>query len=74
MYKTIEDIRKSMNINQTQFAEKIGTTFRTYQGRLNGSQPKWLLDEVITAALFNEGQILISTAKGDYVIDISKVK
>lgn len=73
MYKTIEEIRKSTSLNQTDFATKIGTSFRTYQSRLKGNQPNWLLNEIILASQFNEGRIKVSTTIGDYMIDITKI-
>lgn len=71
--KTVEDIRKEQNVNQTIWAQMIGTTYRTYQGRLTGDQPKWLLMEIIEASSYNNGEVKVSTYKGDYEITIKKV-
>ena len=51
----------------------IGTSERTYIGRLNGSQPKWLLQEIIDASDYNNGKIKVSTIKGEYEISIKKL-
>lgn len=74
-YLTIEQIRLMQipKMNQTNFAEKIGCTFRTYQGRITGYQPDWKLEEIIKASQMNGGKILINSMGTDYKIDIKKL-
>lgn len=72
-FKSIEDVRTEHGYSQTVWADLIGSTFRTYQARLKGDQPKWLLSEVIKAAEYNNGYITIPTPQGDYQISIKKV-
>lgn len=74
-YLPIEKIRLLQEplLSQTDFATKIGTTFRTYQGRLTGVQPEWKLEEIIKASMMNDGKILINSMGVDYKISIEKV-
>ena len=69
----IEDIRKKVGYTQIDWAEKIGTSFRTYSGRLNGSQPDWKLDEVVKAAEYNDGLIIVNTASGKLKLTIERI-
>lgn len=70
MYKTIEEIRLDAGLSQKAFAQVIGSTFRSYQGRLSGDQPRWRLDELIKAADYNDGYITVSMFGKDYDISI----
>lgn len=72
-YKTIEQVRADNGLTQIAFAQILGTTFRTYQARLQGTQPKWTLDEVIKASQFNGGYIIIPTPTGSYKVKVEKV-
>ena len=72
--KTVEEIRKQVGMTQKEFAETIGTSFRTYQGRLAGSQPKWLLSEVIKASQMNDGEVLLETEDGIVEIRIKVIE
>lgn len=65
----IEEIRKKHGYNQTEWARLIGSTLRTYQGRLDGSQPTWKLDEIIKAAEYNDGEIVIDNV----IINVKRV-
>ena len=56
-FKTIEEIRSSTGMSQIAFAKEIGIPIRTYVGRLNGSQPRWRLEELINASSYNHGRI-----------------
>lgn len=58
IYKTIEEIRKDSGMNQTDFAQLLGVTRRTYAFRLTGEQP-WLFREIMTAAKLNGGEVAI---------------
>lgn len=70
----IEDIRYTKtNLNQTKWAMAIGSTFRTYQARLNGSQPDWKLEELIKASNYNGGKVIVNSYGTDYKIHIQKV-
>jgi transcriptional regulator with XRE-family HTH domain len=60
IYKTMEEIRKAAGMNQTDFANALGISRRTYAFRLIGDQP-WLLHEVVKAAELNEGEVAIET-------------
>lgn len=71
-YKTIEEIRLGTGLNQKDFAQLIGCTFRSYQGRLYGEQPRWRLDEIIKAAEQNEGYIKVKMFGEYYDISIQK--
>lgn len=71
-YKTIEEVRTEQGFSQKLWADLIGSTFRTYQARLKGDQPKWLLSEVIKAAEYNNGYITIPTIQGAYNLHITK--
>ena len=71
-YKSIEDVRTEHGFSQTVWADLIGSTFRTYQARLKGDQPKWLLSEVIKASEYNNGYITIPTPSGAYNLKIEK--
>ena len=73
-YKTIEDVRKATGQSQKVFADTIGTTFRTYQARLKGDQPKWLLSEIIKASEYNNGYIIVPKPQGSYKVHIEKVQ
>ena len=68
----IEEIRAKTGMNQTEFAKAIGSSFRTYLGRLSGSQPNWQLSEIIKAAEFNDGEVVVHTSDGDYFIKVEK--
>ena len=71
--KAIEEIRKEHGLSQTQFAIAIGSTLRTYQGRLDGTQPKWLLSEVISASEMNNGKVAIPIGDELFEITVKKV-
>ena len=71
-YKSIEDVRIEHGYSQVVWADLIGSTFRTYQARLKGDQPKWLLSEVIKASEYNNGYITIPTPNGTYNLKIDK--
>ena len=71
--KDIEEIRKDNGYSQIVFADLIGSTFRTYQGRLQGVQPKWTLNEIIKASEMNNGEVKVPTINGTYEITIKKV-
>lgn len=73
-YKTIEEVRQANGFSQITWAQLIGSTFRTYQARLQGSQPEWRLSEVIKAAEYNNGYIVIPTPTGAYKVKIEEVK
>lgn len=60
-------------MNQTDFAAYIGSSYRTYQGRLQGSQPYWTLLEVIRAAELNQGKIIVNQEGKNYRISISEI-
>ena len=58
IYKTMEEIRKAAGMNQTDFANALGISRRTYAFRLTGEQP-WLLHEIMKAADLNDGEVAI---------------
>ena len=72
-YKDIEEVRISNGFSQIVWADLIGSTFRTYQGRLQGSQPEWRLSEIVKASEYNNGYIIIPTPQGQYKIKVEKV-
>ena len=72
-YKTIEDIRQEQGFSQIVWADLIGSTFRTYQGRLQGVQPEWRLSELIKASAYNDGYIIVPTPQGQYKVHIEAV-
>ena len=71
--KTVEESRKEVGMTQKEFAESIGTSFRTYLGRLAGSQPEWKLSEVIKASQMNEGEVLLQTEEGIFEINVKMI-
>lgn len=61
-------------MNQTDFAEALGMSKRTYIYRTNGEQPIWTLDELIKASKFNKGQISVERDGTIYNITIKEIK
>ena len=73
-YKTSEEIRLEQGMSQNDFALANEMSRRTYLGRLDGSQPKWLLDEVIKLASHNGGAIRVSSYGKTYDIKVNEVQ
>lgn len=74
MAKTIEEVRKAAGYNQTDWAQLIGSTFRTYLARLQGTQPKWQLSEIIKATEYTkDGKVRINILGATYDITVKKV-
>lgn len=71
-FKTIEEIRVSTGMNQSQFAKEIGLPRRTYLARLSGDQPRWRLEELIKASNHNKGCISVSIEGKLYDIQFSE--
>lgn len=75
IYKFIEDIRRERtDLTQTQFANEIGMSFRSYQERLKGDRPKWFASEIIKASQFNNGEILVEMDGKTYQVKIKAVE
>lgn len=60
-------------MTQKNFAQAIGSSVRTYQARLFGSQPKWQIAEIIKASQLNHGEIRIEIDDGIYDLKVKKV-
>lgn len=73
-YKTIEEVRQANGFSQIVWADLIGSTFRTYQGRLQGVQPEWRLSELIKASEYNDGYIIVPTPNGKYKVHVELIK
>lgn len=71
--KTSEEIRESLGLSQSKFAGMIGSTLRTYQGRFDGSQPKWNLNELIAIAELNNGEVKVDSKGKTYEITIKEI-
>ena len=71
MYKTIEEIRKDLGMTIPDFANAIGLSKRTYIYRKTGEQ-MWMLDEVVSAAEMNGGQIIMESKGKTYRINIKE--
>ena len=75
IYKRVEDIRKDKtNLSQTDFAKEIGMSYRSYQERITGERPKWLVSEIVKASLFNKGKILVDIDGREYAVSIKPVE
>lgn len=72
--KRPEEIRNDLGLSQTKFAKAIGSSLRTYQGRFDGSQPKWLFAEVIEIAKFNHNEVKIKLGDVEYEVNIKEIK
>lgn len=72
MNERIKEIRKVMQLNQTEFGEKIGVKQGTVAGYENGSRTP--LDAVITAICreFNVSEIWLRTGEGEMFVDLGK--
>lgn len=70
---TPEEIRKRLNLTQTEFANSIGMTRRGYQDRLYNN-PNWRLSELIEIAKLNENQVKVIYNEKEYIIKIEDVK
>lgn len=68
-----EQIRRALKVSQTAFAEKLGLTAKSYQGRLNGKQADWRLSELITLCSMNEGSIAINLEGKDYLVKVLSI-
>lgn len=71
--KTIEEIRKENGFNQEKFAELLGVSYRTYQGRIYKEQPRWTFDEILIASELNDGEVEVETEKGKFAVTIKKL-
>lgn len=75
IYIRVEDIRKDKtNLSQTDFAKEIGMSYRSYQERLTGERPKWLVSEIVKASQFNNGKILVDIDGREYAVSIKPVE
>ena len=72
--KTPEEIRIELGMSQAAFVDEIKMSRRTYIGRFDGSQPKWLLTDIINIARLNKGEVRIDTDEGCYEIKIKEIK
>lgn len=72
IYKTTEQIRKEVGYNQTDFANSVGMSYRTYQERLSNTQPNWKISELIGIADYNDGKLQIEFEGETYNITIIK--
>ena len=68
MNERIRELRKALNLNQTDFGEKIGVKQATVAGYENGTRQP--IDAVITAICreFNVNETWLRTGKGDMFI------
>lgn len=49
-----EEIRKAnTNMNQTDYSDYLGLSFRAYQKRLTGEQSNWKISELIAMSKYN---------------------
>lgn len=75
IYKSIEQIRKECaNISQTEFANNIGMSFRSYQERLQGKRKEWKFLEIAKASEYNKGKILVITDEGAFECNFKRVE
>lgn len=73
MNRTVEEIRTEALMTQKQFAEHLGISVRTYLDRLNGTTPKWTIEEIIKASKLNGGEIIVEASDGIYDVHVQKV-
>lgn len=74
IYKTVEEIRKeNTELNQTDFANSIGLSFRSYQERLQGKRKEWKFSEIAKASSYNKNKIRVETEDGVYEATINRV-
>ena len=72
IFKTIEEIRKGVGYNQTDFANSVGMSYRTYQERISKTQPNWKISELVEIADYNNGKLQVDYEGETYNITIIK--
>ncbi len=72
MNERIKEIRKVMQLNQTEFGERIGVKQGTVAGYENGSRTP--LDAVITAICreFNVSEVWLRTGEGEMFVNLGE--
>lgn len=71
--KTVEEIRKELGISKADFSKLINMSLRTYYGRFDGSQPDWLLKEVVEISKLNKGNVRFQLNDKTYDISIKEI-
>ena len=71
--KTIEEIRNELGMSVVKFCEAIGMSKRTYLGRFDGSQPKWLLKDIVDISKLNKGEVRVNLDDKVYDIKVKEI-
>ncbi|MBR2653983.1 MAG: hypothetical protein IKD59_05440 [Lachnospiraceae bacterium] len=67
--KTAEEIRKELSgMNQTEFANSLGMSLRTYCTRI--TEGGWSVRDIVAASSWSDGQIRVTVDGVDYDITI----
>lgn len=67
----VEDLRVQLNLTQKQFAQKLGLSLRTYQGRLM-EETNWTFEELLKISELCSGEIAVQFGGDTYLVDIKK--
>lgn len=70
---TPEEIRKSLGLSQTDFAELLGLKLRTYTYRLKGSFP-FLSTELLTMSKLGNCDVEIKIGDETYTVKLNKIE
>lgn len=71
--KTIREIQNETGLSDEKFSKLVGMSRRTYIGRFDGSQPKWLLTDIIEIANQNKGNVRVSVNDKTYDISVKEI-
>lgn len=69
-----EYIRKTKYLNQSQFAQLMNMSYRTYSDRVNGHNDKWLISEIVRLWELNgHKKVVINSGDENYELIIKKL-
>ena len=69
--RTVEEIRKSTDRSQIEFAKDIGLSTRSYTNKIHNRQ-EWKLSEIVKVAELNEGEVQVEINGVNYDITMKK--
>ena len=68
----IEELQKQLNLNQLEFAQKLGISKRSYIYKLEGTQD-WKLTELINLCKLTDEEIELKFGGDNYSVNIKKI-
>lgn len=71
-FKSSEELRSELGLNQSQFSQMLGLSRRTYNARLMQEQD-WKLHDLIKLCAISDGRILVQSGQSSYIVSIAKI-